>query len=73
MKGSIHLDAKELIQKKYLGNSRERGDFTDTVIDTAHFLYEQQSLTDKPDIERLETFIEPKYAEMLVEEINGRK
>ena len=73
VKGSIHLDAKELIQKKYLGNSKERGDFTDTVIDTAHFLYEQQSLTDEPDIERLETFIEPKYAEMLVEEINGRK
>lgn len=73
VKGSIHLDAKELIQKKYLGNSRERGDFTDTVIDTAKFLYEQQSLMDEPDVKRLETFIEPRYAEMLVEEMDGRK
>lgn len=73
VKGSIHLDAKELIQKEYLGNSRERGDFTDTVIDTAKFLYEQQSLMDEPDVKRLETFIEPRYAEMLVEEMDGRK
>lgn len=73
VKGSLHPDAKELIRKEYLGNSKERGDFTDTVIDTARFLYEQQSLMDEPDVERLETFIEPKYAEMLVEELDGRE
>lgn len=73
VRGSIHLDAKELIEKKYLGNSRERGKFTDTVIDTAYFLYEQQSLMKEPDKERLETFIEPKYAEMLAEEMDGKK
>lgn len=67
MRGSIWLSAEDQVMPAYLGTTGEIGDYADSIVDTAEFLYEQQSLTQKPDHEYMRAFIDPQFVEAFLE------
>ncbi|MBR5969501.1 MAG: ABC transporter substrate-binding protein [Lachnospiraceae bacterium] len=68
MRGSIWLSAEDQILPAYLGTTEQIGDYAESVIDTAEFLYEQQSLKQKPDHDYMRAFIDPQFVEALLKE-----
>ena len=68
MEGSIWLSAEEQVLPAYLGTSEVTGDYAESIVDTAEFLYEQQSLTKQPDHEYMRDFIDPQFVEAFLEE-----
>ena len=63
MRGSIWLNAEDQLKPEYMGKTGNIGGYADSVIDTADFLYEQQSLTEKPDHEKMRAFVDPQFVE----------
>lgn len=66
MKGSIWLSAKDQLLPSYMGTTGNIGGYADSVIDTADFLYAQQSLTEKPDHDYMRAFVDPSFVEAYV-------
>lgn len=66
MRGSIWLSAEDQVLPEYLGTADAVGAYADSVIDTAEFLYEQQSLSQQPDHDYMRDFIDPQFVEMML-------
>lgn len=66
MQGSIWLTPEEEISQEYLGTSEQPGDFAKVLKETADFLQEQGSISESPEQEAFDGFIEPKYIELFL-------
>lgn len=63
MSGSIWLNAKEQLDKKYFGTSDKKGNLVQNLYDTAVFLKDQGSITEVPDKSVFEKAVDPSYIE----------
>lgn len=68
MKGSIWLSLEDQVKPEYMGTTDAIGAYADSVIDTADFLYDQQSLTEKPDHDRMRAFVDPTFVQAVLDE-----
>ena len=66
MQGAIWLTAEEQLDPAYLGTSDAVGAYADSVVDTAEFLYEQNSLMEEPDADSMRAFVVPGFVEEVV-------
>lgn len=65
MKGTEMVPCKHQITQQYLGSSKSKGQFVDTLVATSTFLFAQERLPKSPSRELLESFVNPSYLEKL--------
>lgn len=63
MKGTEMVPCDEQLTAEYIGDTKKRGLFVDTLISTSEFLNEQKRLPKVPPRETFETFLVPDYLE----------
>lgn len=66
MRGTEMVPCKTQITAKYLGDSKKRGQFVDTLISTSDFLTAQERLPKSPSRATFNTFIRPDYLESIL-------
>lgn len=57
------LSGKEQLDSKYLGTSKDKGDFVKTLKNTSDFLLNQKAITNSPDLSVFEKAVNPIYIE----------
>ena len=63
MKGTEMVPCREQLTAKYLGTSKKKGQFVDTLISTAKFLVERDRLPKLLPRSTFSNFIKPHYLE----------
>ncbi|QZO75833.1 ABC transporter substrate-binding protein [Helcococcus kunzii] len=63
MESTIWLNAREQLDKKYLGTNKNPGDFNKTFLETAKFLQNEKKIDKIPTMEQIDEFINSKYIE----------
>jgi taurine transport system substrate-binding protein len=66
MKGTEMVPCDEQLTAEYIGDSKKRGQFVDTLLSTSTFLHEQKRLPNVPSRETFENFLAPEYLETVV-------
>ncbi|MFK7992964.1 MAG: ABC transporter substrate-binding protein [Granulosicoccus sp.] len=66
MKGTEMIPCDKQLTAQYIGTSKERGGFVDTLEATAAFLVSQDRLPEVPERAVFETFLHPEYLEAVV-------
>lgn len=66
MAGTAMVTAKDQLGSAYLGTSKKKGGFVDTLYSTAQFLAEEKRIPVVPDKKLYEDFINPSYLEAAI-------
>lgn len=66
MAGTIWLNAQEQISEDYLGTVEKPGKFHEVFYQTGEFLKDQGNITEVPDLESVNSFINSKYVELAI-------
>ena len=66
MAGTAMVTAKDQLGAAYLGTSKKKGGFVDTLYSTAQFLAEEKRIPAVPDKRLFEAFINPSYLETAI-------
>jgi len=64
LNGSIWVSRDDLLTADYFGTSEKSGNFAQVMKDTSDFLLEQNSITNSPDLEAFQQFVNPEYIEL---------
>jgi taurine transport system substrate-binding protein len=67
MRGTEMVPCKNQVTAQYLGDSKKRGQFIDTLLSTSDFLTAQERLPKSPSRETFTTFLRPDYLESILE------
>ena len=69
MAGTAMVTAKDQLGSTYLGTSKKKGGFVDTLYSTSQFLAEEKRIPVVPDKKLYEDFINPSYLEAAINPI----
>ena len=67
IKGSIWVDRSDLLSSEFFGTSDNSGNFANIMKDTSDFLLEQNSVDNSKDLSEFQSFVNPEYIEMSIE------